>query len=100
MNEARQTLFSKGKRSVESIPPTQAALYVYRAIYQAGCIWGQTLVSQQQLPSPSNWGWEETEHGWSPKWTMLSEASKACYEVLHCVWLQKILPGTLHVQVL
>ena len=22
----------------------------------------------------SNWGWEETEHAWVPKWTTLSEA--------------------------
>ena len=74
------------RAAIENIPPTQAALlqHIYRSIYQAGYIWGQALVSQQQLPSPSNWGWEETEHAWVLKWTTLSEASKACYELLHC----------------
>jgi len=44
VNEAQQMLFSKGKRSVESISPTQGALlqHIYRTIYQAGYIWGHT----------------------------------------------------------
>ena len=51
VNEARQLLFSKGRRFVESIPSTQAALlqHIYRSIYQSGYIWGQALVSQQQI---------------------------------------------------
>ena len=34
INEACQLLFSKGRRSVENIPPTQAALlqHIYRSI--------------------------------------------------------------------
>ena len=85
MNEARQELFARG-RSVENIPPTQGALiqHVYRAAFQAGYIWGQALVPQQQLPSPSNWGWEETQDGWMAKWTTLPEASTACNELLRC----------------
>ena len=78
-------MFARG-RSVENIPPTQGALiqHVYRAAFQVGYIWGQALVPQQQLPSPSNWGWEETQDGWMAKWTTLSEASAACNELLHC----------------
>ena len=85
VNEARQELFARG-RSVENIPPTQGALiqHVYRAAFQAGYIWGQALVPQQQLPSPSNWGWEETQDGWMAKWTTLPEASTACNELLRC----------------
>ena len=85
VNEARQELFARG-RSVENIPPTQGALiqYVYRAAFQAGYIWGQALVPQQQLPSPSNWGWEETQDGWMAKWTTLPEASTVCNELLRC----------------
>ena len=88
MNEAQQELFAKG-RSVENIPPRQGALvqHVHRAAFQAGYIWGQALVIQQQLPSPSNWGWEKTQDGWMPKWTTLPEASTAC----NALWLQKIL---------
>ena len=86
VNEARQKLFIKGTRSLENIPPTKGALvqHVHRAILQAGYIWGQTLISQQDVPSPTNWGWEKSEDGWVPKWTELPEASVACYELIHC----------------
>ena len=42
------------------------------------------MVPQQQLPSPTNWGWEKTQDGWMPKQTTLPEASTACNELLHC----------------
>ena len=43
VNEARQILFSKENRSLENIPPTQAALFEYicRAGYQAGHVLGK-----------------------------------------------------------
>ena len=66
MNEARQELFARG-RSVENIPPTQGALvqHVHRLAFQVRYIWGQALIPQQQLPSPSNWG----SLGRNSKWT-------------------------------
>ena len=38
VNEARQVLFAQGNKSIENIPPTQAALaqHIKRAAYQAG----------------------------------------------------------------
>ena len=38
VNEARQALFAQGNKSIENIPPTQAALaqHIKRAAYQAG----------------------------------------------------------------
>jgi len=73
VNKARRELFVRGTRSLENIPPTQAVLiqhvipptqaaliqHVRRAAYQAGLIWGQSLVTWQELPSPGIWGWEE-----------------------------------------
>ena len=61
VNKARRELFVRGTRSLENIPPTQAALiqHVRKAAYQAGLVWGQSLVTQQKLPSPGIWGWEE-----------------------------------------
>ena len=58
--------------------------HVRRAVFQAGFIWGQTLICQQEVPSPAEWGWEESENGWVPKWTELPEASAACHELIHC----------------
>ena len=43
VNEARQKLFLKRSRSLDSIPPTRALLE-------------QTLLCQPVLPSPSDWG--------------------------------------------
>lgn len=43
VNLARKKLFAKKARSIEAIPPTQAALehHVKRATYQGGYCWGQ-----------------------------------------------------------
>ena len=70
VNEARELLFSQGKRSIENLPPTKNALvqHALRSAYQAGIIWGQSLNPLPDLPSPSLFGWEkETEgSGWNP----------------------------------
>ena len=86
VNEARQVLFAQGNKSIENIPPTQAALaqHMKRAAYQAGHVWGQGLEPMQELPSPAEWGWQQSPEGWSPKWTTLAEASKACSELVSC----------------
>ena len=51
-------LFVKKERAMEALPPTFAALLQHscRAAYQAGHVWAQSLVQQQQLPSPEDWG--------------------------------------------
>ena len=86
VNEARQSIFAQGTRTIENIPPTQAALeeHIKRAAYQAGHVWGQSVEPIQELPSPSEWGWQRSEEGWIPKWTTLPEASKACNELISC----------------
>lgn len=38
-----------------------------RTIYQAAYVWGQTMVTQPDLPSPGDWGWQHTYHSWPPK---------------------------------
>ena len=84
VNKTRQFMFSQGTRSIESIPPRQAALekHIKRAAYQAGQVWGQALVSIQELPA--EWGWHLCSDGWKPIWTTLPEASKACNELIRC----------------
>ena len=52
VNEATLRLFTSGTKSLESIPPTQAALFqhVKRAILQSSFYWHQTLSAQQEIP--------------------------------------------------
>ena len=86
VNKARKKLFAK-RSSVQRIPPTRAALeqHVKRAVFQGGHVWGQILVPQPVLPSPSSWGWIQTDDGlYEPHWTTLPEASKTCYKLISC----------------
>ena len=88
INRARKQLFSK-VRQLDRIPPTRAALleYAKRSVFQfqAGYIWAQSLVANQQLPQPSAWGWTKiSEHHWILFWTSLPEASKSCKELIEC----------------
>lgn len=86
VNEARQSIFAQGTRTIDNIPPTQAALvqHIKRAAYQACQVWGQALEPVQELPSPLEWGWQQSEGVWSPIWTTLPEAAKACSELISC----------------
>ena len=74
---------------MENIPPTLDALehHVKRAVYQAGHIWGQSLIGNPEIPSPASWGWEKVTNKslWTPRWTTLPEASKACEELIKCM---------------
>ena len=55
VNEARQSLFAQGTRSIENTQPTQDALTQHHACQ----VWGQTLSPIQEFPSPSEWGWKQ-----------------------------------------
>ena len=85
VNDARKQLFTQKSRSLEIIPPTQAALkqHIKCTCYQANC-WNQALVLDPKMPEPSDWGWTEETTGWQPLWTTLPEASKSCHELIHC----------------
>lgn len=86
VNEARQHLFARRSRALENIPPTQAALkqHALRAAYQGGHVWGQVLQKKPTLPSPADWGWDRSDGSWIPRWTTISQAQDACYELIHC----------------
>ena len=88
VNQARQQLFSHGLRSLEAIPPTQAALFEHgkRSISQACFIWKQAATCHQEVPNYTSWGWEvdvKTKQ-WVPFWTVLADTSKACAVLFHC----------------
>lgn len=77
--------FSKKSRTLEKIPPTQAALlqHTKRAVYQGGYVWAQTISTQPVLPSPSEWGWQRDDKAWIPVWTP-PQMKDTCYELIHC----------------
>ena len=86
VNEARKKLFAK-RNSVQRIPPTYDALeqHMKRSVFQGVYVWGQVLVPQPVLPSPTSWGWRQTEDGsYEPICTTLLEASKSCSELVSC----------------
>ena len=87
VNEARKHLFSKKGRAMDALPPTEAVLieHTKRAAYQAGHVWAQMFTTVPSLPSPSEWGWLQTnDGGWEINWSSLPEASQACRELLRC----------------
>ena len=86
VNEERKRLFAFGNRQLENIPPTSAALlqHAKHAAFQAGHMWGQSLVANASTPSPEDWGWERDGDTWSPTWSSLAEASKSCRELVKC----------------
>ena len=88
VNEARQTLFVHKLKSLESIPPTKAALFqhIKRVILVVSFIWHQTLERLLHLPNFALYGWEWNDRvqSWVPYWTVLDDASSACALLLHC----------------
>ena len=87
VNKARHSLFTTGKRTLENIPPTQAALlqHVKRTLLQASFYWGKATSVYQDIPDFCEWGWHKDDSGgWQPLWTTLSDASTACAILLRC----------------
>ena len=85
-NEARMDLFTKKQRAYELIPPTQGALkeHAKRAAFQAGHIWGQSLICEPNIPCPSKWGWLKENNQWKTFWTALEPIAKSCRELTKC----------------
>ncbi|KAJ8257557.1 hypothetical protein GJAV_G00186910 [Gymnothorax javanicus] len=88
VNEARLRLFTSGKKTLEALPPTQAALYqhIRRAMLQASFFWSQATSVHQDILDFHDWGWhKDSTGGWLPFWTTLEDSSKACSILLQCV---------------
>ena len=85
VNYARRQLFTHKSRTLENIPPTQAALkqHINRTCYQANC-WNQALDLDPGMPEPSDWGLAKEPSAWQPIGTIPPEASKSCHELIHC----------------
>jgi hypothetical protein len=91
VNEARHWLFTNGSRSLENLPPTQAALFqhVKRALLPASFYWDKATSVQQEIPDLSELGChKDGTSTWQPLWTTLADASVACAILLHCACLK------------
>ena len=86
VDEARLNLFARKQRSYDAIPPTSAALmeHAKRAAYQAGIIWGQATVTNPEVVSPADWGWNQKGDIWQICWTMLPPIAASCQELTQC----------------
>ena len=86
VNLARKKLFSSKGKTLENIPPTADALmqHFLRAVYQAGHVWSQSLISNPHLPNPTDWGWQKVGDCLSPVWMTIPDAAKCCPELKRC----------------
>ena len=58
VNEARHRLFTSGKKTLENIPPSRAALFEHtkRALLQASFYWNRATLVHQEIPDFLEWG--------------------------------------------
>ena len=86
VNKAHQQIFAQSSRTFEYLPPTKAALeeHIKRTTLQAGYVWGQSIIATQVLPSPSLWGWVQSETRWVPFWTALPRAANTKNVLISC----------------
>lgn len=88
VNDARKLMFTQGLKSLESIPPSQHALFQHtkRALLTTAFIWKMSLSKSPDIPDYSKWGWEWNDRTkeWVPYWTDLPDASHGCSLLLNC----------------
>ena len=72
-------MYFQKTQNLERVPPTADALllHIKRAIFQKG-VWATSLQPQQNLPSPSDFGWKRTNPNshWEPQWISQGEAKE------------------------
>ena len=57
VNQTQQQIFAQSSLTFEYLPPTKSVLVepVKRTTYQAGWVWGQSIMAKQLLLSPIYW---------------------------------------------
>ena len=85
VNECLRKFFTKNRRALENIPPSEDALlqHLKRAMVQT-FIWVSCLLRQVSDLDYAKWGWVVDEHGVHPSWQTLAEPAKACIELCKC----------------
>ncbi len=85
VNEARTEMFGNKQSSIVNIPPTLATLkqHVRRAVLQV-YDWIKVPECNSESRDNADRGWVKGHSGWTPFWSVLPEAIKACYELIKC----------------
>ena len=87
LNAARYEIFTKGKKEVEKLPPTQDAfqLHLVRANHQAN-IWYQATTPLMEIENPADTlGWSKTGvNQLEIIWTRLTPVSQSTFEIFTC----------------
>ena len=85
LGHLRWHLFKRNKAEAEKLPPTKAALkeHILRAHYQA-MIWLLADTANPNLPSPTNYGWDEEDSQYVPRVSDLPPAPTAVVELVKC----------------
>ena len=79
LNDARKFMFTHSLKSLDSIHPTQHALFQHakRALLAAAFIWKQSLSKTPKIPKPCDWGWE---------WNTRTNQCHACSSIVVVSW--------------
>lgn len=90
IHDLRCSMFRKCKTNLDMLPPTKDALvlHIKRAHFQA-LVWNRCLVPQQDLPSPTQFGWEVQNDLLQPTLASKPQISKTRVEVKVCHCTQK-----------
>ena len=84
INDFRQSMYLNHSQNTESIPPTRNSLYLHikLVLYQSG-IWSKCTENMQNLLSPRDLGWEESNDP-IVKWMTQYEASQEARKFVKC----------------
>ena len=77
-------MFTQKERSLEENHSNLSGAGPTHEVYQGEHCWGRCPQLSPALPSPSDWGSRKSTSQTEPLWTKLTEASKACEELLRC----------------
>ncbi len=93
VNEARTEIFGNKERSIVNYPPTLEALkqHVRRVVLQVYS-WIKAPECNPESRDNADWGWVKGSSGWTPFWSVLPEAIKACHELIKCGCQAEMLP--------
>lgn len=82
INEANQQVFFRKSKSLESIPPTEAASkqHTLKAAFQGVYVLSQSL----EKDSAFEWEWDAACSRWAQNWITFQQAHDMCYEMIYC----------------
>jgi len=87
VDQSRKVLFAKkGEVWKKFLRHQMHYCNIRKAVYQAGYCWSQSLLSQQILPDPNEWGWkyDASNCAFTISWMTIPQASTICQKLIRC----------------